>query len=54
MYAHRTRPNVLIQDVKLSNPSMSSLNIKFSRGVSAEWEKQEGLVFCFVLSLFIH
>jgi hypothetical protein len=41
VYAHRTRSNLLVQDIKITNPSLSALSIKFDRGISEEWEKQE-------------
>ncbi|KAH7729646.1 protein C17H12.2 [Aphelenchoides avenae] len=41
VYAHRTRPNVLIQDIKVSNPSTSTLDVGLSRTVPFDWEKQD-------------
>uniref|UniRef100_A0A915CWC8 Uncharacterized protein n=1 Tax=Ditylenchus dipsaci TaxID=166011 RepID=A0A915CWC8_9BILA len=42
IYAHRTRPNLLIQDIRVSNPSTSSLDITFkSRASDAKWERIE-------------
>uniref|UniRef100_A0A7E4ZSV8 Transmembrane protein n=1 Tax=Panagrellus redivivus TaxID=6233 RepID=A0A7E4ZSV8_PANRE len=43
VYAHRSRPNVLIQDIKLSNPSTDALNIEFSRSISPDWHEETGL-----------
>jgi hypothetical protein len=41
VYAHRTKSNLLVQDIKITNPSLSAMSIKFERGISSEWEKQE-------------
>ncbi|KAI1715407.1 protein C17H12.2 [Ditylenchus destructor] len=55
IYAHRTRPNILIQDIRVSNPSTSSVELKFtSRAGFANWEKSDSGQSPVYIKLFDH
>uniref|UniRef100_A0A914BWI6 Uncharacterized protein n=1 Tax=Acrobeloides nanus TaxID=290746 RepID=A0A914BWI6_9BILA len=41
IYMHRTRPNVLVQEIRFSNPSGSALDFTFSHSQPSGWDKQE-------------
>ncbi|CAD6191868.1 unnamed protein product [Caenorhabditis auriculariae] len=41
-YAHRTRPNVLVQDIKVVNPTKSTIRLRAERpAVSSQWKQSK-------------
>lgn len=39
LYAHRTRKNVLMQEIQITNPTRGSLDLKIERKDSSNWEE---------------